>query len=183
MLSWSLEGEQPFTTTALASALTAAATLVPVSSVEAFSDADYLFIEGETIQYSGTDTGAAKCSGAAACFTGATRASRGSSASSHASGVRVYSRALGPINQAAAFTVKEIGVFDLKIEIPWISPGVVAGFVAKSITWDFVFLDGSFQIIRVVLSAMSIGFVFFLFARLAPVFISAGSMIRDFFRI
>lgn len=186
MISWTLEGQQPYVTATLTSPITATATLIPVSSVEGFSSADYIFIEGEIVRYSSVGTSGGACSGAPACFNLDSvddRGVRDTVAAAHLDSVRVYSRALGPINQAQAFGLKRVGVFNLSMDIPWVSPVAMATFVTKAITWDFIFLDGDFEMVRVALSALSIGFVFFIFYRLAPVFVDIGNMVRNFFRV
>lgn len=185
LLSWTLEGEQPYRTTFLTAGITAAATVIPVDSVEGFPDADWVFIEGEAIRYTSVDTGAGNCDGASACFQAGEVSNRGvrdTVAAAHLSHTRVYSRALGPINQAQAFDVVHVGVFNLATDIPWVNPVVMVGFVVKAITWDFIFLNGDFEMVRVVLSTLSVGFVFYVFYRLAPVFVDITNMVRNFFR-
>jgi hypothetical protein len=81
----------PATPVTLNGALTAAATVIPVTTLAAlggYSASGRIMIDRELIDYSGTSNVAAVC-GAAPCFVGARRGAAGTTAAAHATGTRV----------------------------------------------------------------------------------------------
>jgi hypothetical protein len=162
ILSFSLEGAQGLAATTLSTAIDDDDTAIPVVSASGFLSSDRIFVDNEIVVYTAHETPCvtAPHAGEPSCFTGAVRGSRSTESASHNSGVKVFSRTTGVVNQLVGFNIAETSSTSGILRTIIIAPLALAKAVAKVTTWDYSFLEGDFVWIKyIVLYPLSAGFI------------------------
>lgn len=161
LIGFTSEGAFALITTSLVAEIDEEQTVIPVTSVDGFLTNHFIILGNEVIGYTNTTTNCpSPFTTAPACFTGATRGDRESSAAAHRIDTRVYNQPTGVVNQIVGFNVVQqmsaVGIVQLALQLP-ISFGVA---FVKVLIWDFSFLEGPYVFFKyVVLYPLSGGFI------------------------
>jgi len=176
---FALSGSQPAITTQITAGVTASANVLPVTSVDGFPNAGWLYLKGEAMQYTAkTDTCPAPLAAEPACFTGVTRAEQDTLAVSHVVATRVYNEASGLLNDLSNFEART-SIDDLgQITSPWSSGTAIVRFLSHAVTWDWPMFEDDFAVFRIFGAAFTIAISVGLFVILASVLTSAIRSVR-----
>lgn len=116
-------------------------TVIHVSSLSGFPNRmASARVGGEDISYAGTGTSASDgCTEEPPCLL---MVSRGTAAAAHAEGTPVLTEAAADLNSVAAFRIGEVDSIWGTLTYPFQLAGVFGRFVAKTVVWDYDFLEG-----------------------------------------
>lgn len=155
MMSMSFEGASGPVSTRLDGAIDNDDTTITVDSTTGYVDPAgnfdrLLYLENEIIRFNDV---------VGLTFVGITRGSFGTEAVDHADNIVVYNEAAGTLNSLAIYNLGEElqnvgslkGVFNATMAL--------FGAVPSMLTWDYAYLEGTNQFIRMFLMTFSIGFV------------------------
>lgn len=129
-------------------------TTINVQDTTGWRTSDYIWIGDEKIKYNGhTPT----------TFTNCVRGYDGTDARSHVLGSRVYSRMSDAIRTSAGYNVMDIGASAGGINVALIPLRFLMTALPQLVVWNYSFLkEGSVQYIRMILIAVSTGFLIYL---------------------
>lgn len=127
------EGISGLVTTTLSASVTKDATTLLVTSTSGFLAVDYVFVESEKICHTGKT---------ATSLTGLTRGCRGSKASTHSQGSRVYNETTGVLNEIVGYNVAEVMSTAGPFKAITLVPSMLGHAIPKLIGWDYAYLEG-----------------------------------------
>jgi hypothetical protein len=122
---------------------------INVVSTQSYRTADTVYIENEMIAYTGK---------AATTLTGLTRAyNRTTQVAHNVIGTPVYSQEMGTINQASGSFVASSDIAGGEISASGFNISFLLRAVPQIVLWDYPFLKGQLQYLRILLQMVGVG--------------------------
>lgn len=121
-----------------------------VTTTDGFLAADFLFMGDESAAYTGVTP---------TSFTGVSRGVRGTTATAHSSGARVYSPEASALNSGLGFSVASTQAASGGFNAFQIAQQFFFTTMPRAIMWDYSFFEGPLVYARYVLAAVTIGFL------------------------